>query len=91
MLATFISFQLAAWTDALLLHHAVLSPGMYVWRWFHPMPQPGFSGPWSRSFLLTIIIIDGGCWLLLVCGTGFAIERAVRRNKSSDSISTATS
>jgi hypothetical protein len=80
VLAALISVPLAAWTDGLLLHQGLVSPGMYVWRLSHPHPQPGFLAPLG-SGLGTMMIIDSSCWFILLCLAGFMIVREGRRRR----------
>ena len=78
VVAVLISVPLAAWTDGILLHQGLLSPGMYIWRLSHPHPQPGFLVSFG-SLLRTTMVIDSGCWFILVCLAGFVIARAPHR------------
>ena len=79
VLAALISIPLAAWTDGLLLHQGVITPGMYAWRLSHPHPQPGFLAPLG-SGLATMMVIDSSCWFIVICLAGFIIARARNKN-----------
>ncbi len=79
VLAVLIAVPLAAWTDGLLLHEGVITPGMYVWRLLHPHPQPGFLAS-VGSGLATMIVVDTSCWFVLVCLAGFTIVRARKKS-----------
>jgi hypothetical protein len=80
VLGVLISVPLAAWTDGLLLHQGVITPGMYVWRLLHPHSEPGFlSG--VGSLLGTMMVIDSSCWFILFCLAGFTIVRAAKRKR----------
>jgi len=77
-LAALISVPLAAWTDGILLHLGLLSPGMYIWRLLHPHPQPGFLVSLG-SGLTTMMVIDSSCWFALVWVAGYMMARRPNR------------
>lgn len=84
VLAALISVPFAAWTDGLLLHEGLRTPGMYVWRLLHPYPEPGFLAP-VGSGLATMMVVDSSCWFVVVCLAGLVIVQAAKR-KGADRI-----
>ena len=88
LFAAFIAIPLAAGTDELLLHHRLISPGMYVWHLSHPYPKAGLVSP-VTSLLATMIVVDSSCWFVLLCVGGFTMDRVLKRKKHVGPASTA--
>lgn len=75
LLAAVVSVVLTFLTREPLERHGVPNPGVYVWGLLHPHPRPGFIGPDFGSLLGTEIVVNSGCWFILLCLVAFAINR----------------
>ena len=75
LLAAVVSVVLTFLTREPLERHGVPNPGVYVWGLLHPHPRPGFLGSDLGWLLGTEIVVNSGCWFILLCVAAFAINR----------------
>ena len=81
VIAAVVCVPLSFLADGLLMQHGLPTPGLYVWGWLHPHPQPGFLGPDLGSLLGTEMVVDSVCWFMVLMVTALLIDRAVKRKK----------
>lgn len=82
VLAAVASVPLSLLTGRLLERYGLPNPGVYVWGLLHPQPRPGFLGPDLGSLLGTEIIINSGCWFVLLCMAASIVAQLRKRRRA---------
>ena len=81
VIAAVVCVPLAFLTEGLFLHHGLLTPGMHVWAFFHPRPEPGFR---LGSLLGTTVVVDSICWFIVLIAAASLVHRVVKKRTRVD-------